>query len=176
MAAIILLAGAAHAGRCGEFIYNKNGMLRKYEYLNLTFSEKLQKHGWFSTSGVSTEATTAGSDPGVSTGQTKGMSQLSSSRDDCSLFATGSREYRDYIAQNMLEIKKEMALGEGGHLEILAGVHRCSTIGRVMFDRSLQRNLSRFIELETNQAVEFADTLRDVVNGDSSLREQCPIG
>ena len=172
---IILISSAAYASPCGELIYNKHGKLRKYEILNLTIFENTKKNGTSTTTGGTTETTTASSDPGVSTGGSVSWGQSLSTRGACKwggLFSSQDR-YFDYIAQNMEIIKKEMALGQGGHLEVLASVHHCGADEKSAFPKTMQNQLGRFIHYNPNQSQQFEATLQSVVS--EHLSETCHI-
>lgn len=155
----------SYANACGEFIYNKKGKLGKYNYLPNTVSENTAKHGSSTSSGVSTESTTAVSDVGVSTGASQGWQQSSSTKGECKwmgLFASRD-EYKDYLAQNMQEIKQEISKGEGGHLEILASAFECDSAGRKLMPSSLQRNLERFVDLDSKNSDQFVKALNETI-------------
>lgn len=155
---------------CGELVYNKHGKFRKYEYVPNTATENTKKHGYSTTSGVSTEGSTASSDPGVSTGVTQSNQQSTSTKGECKwggLFASRD-EYKEYLAQNISEIKNEMALASGGHLEILASAFDCNQEGRQKLPKLLQKNFSRFVSLEAPQSTEFAASIKQVVDFDLS--------
>ena len=163
----------SHANACGEMIYNKNGKLRKYQYMPNTISENSAKHGSSTSSGVSTEMTTAGSDVGVSTGATAGYGQFSSTKGECKWFGLFSshQQYHDYLAQNLTEIKQEMSLGKGGHLQILASAFECNSQGQKQINQVFQKNFGRFVDFQAQNADQFAKTLNDVV--DTELAESC---
>lgn len=169
--AILLVVQVASATACGDFIYNKNGKFRKYEYMNNTGMENTKKHGYSSTSAATTEGSTASTDPGVSTGVSQSHLQSTSTRGECKwggLFAS-KEEYSDYLAQNMYEIKNEMSLGQGGHLEILAAAFTCTKNDKKALSHILQKNFEIFVEYEPNQSKEFADSLKLVIEKNPSL-------
>ena len=176
---LTIVASSAHATKCGEYIYNKQGLLRKYEYLPLDISESTKKHGSMSSSwGASTESSTASSDPGVTTGQWNSSSQAVSSYGDCKLpMPWASRvEFQRYIAQNLNEIKREMALGKGGHLEMLATGFGCHGAGKDVFQKAAQRNLDKFVDFTADQAGGFAASLDEMVTQDASIASLCTLG
>ena len=163
----------AFATPCGELIYNKNGWLRKYEVLPLTLGEAFKKHGSSSSSKGTIESTTASVDLGVSTGGSVSWGQSLSTRGECKwagLFAS-AETYHRYLAQNLDEIKKEMALGGGGHLELLASAHDCRDSAHAGFARAMQRHLPEFIDYSPEQAAKFGDQILQVISQD--LPESC---
>lgn len=161
---VSVFVNSAYADKCGEFVYNKKGMLRKYEYLNLHLTENTKKHGSSSsTFGITTESTTASSDPGVYTGQVIGSSQSLSSWGECKFNPTalmdlfGSREeYKDYIAQNLEEVKKQMAQGDGGHLHTLAAAHHCEAPA---FGIAAKASLVNIVDLGIDKTDEFLNEM-----------------
>lgn len=162
---LFMFSSAAHATPCGEFIYG-HGMLKKYEYAPLNLTEGTKKHGSSSSSGYSTDGTTAAVDPGVTTGTFASTKQSSLTEGACKWMGmklSSKREYEQYIAQNMDEIKNEMAAGKGGHLQILASAHSCSEQGREVFPKVIRKNFERFVDLTSSQASAFGDQLTDVV-------------
>jgi hypothetical protein len=168
----LLIPQFASATACGDFIY-KHGKFRKYEYMNNTASENTKKHGSSTTSAATTEGSTASSDPGVSTGVSESHQQSSSSKGECklsNLFAS-KEEFREYLAQNTYEIKHEISLGKGGHLEILAAAFSCTEKGNEALSKVLQKNIELFVDYEPSQSREFADSLKLVV--EKNLGQHC---
>ena len=147
---VLVLAQISMATPCGDLIYKKNGKFRKYEYMNNNGMENTKKHGSSTTAQVSTEGSTASTDPGVSTGLTQSHTQSTSTRGECIWggFFVSHTEYQDYLAQNMHEIKNEMAKGQGGHLEILASAFTCGEFGKKGLSTVLQKNFNKFVDLE----------------------------
>ncbi len=164
---VFSFSGVAYASKCGEFVYNKKGMLRKYQYLNLHLTENTKKHGSSSSSfGITTESSTASIDPGVYTGQVTGAAQSTSSRGESKMDPTammdlfGSREeYKDYIAQNLDEVKKEVAQGDGGHLHTLAAAHRCDALA---FGKTAQKSMERIVDLDVSSTEAFLVSMNAV--------------
>lgn len=173
---ISVLAPFAQATKCGEVIYNKHGMWRKYNYLPLDLSELIKKHGSISwTSPATTETSTASTDPGVSTGVSDSQTQSVSTRGECKwggFFGVTDREdFEKYVEQNMNEIKTQMSMGQGGHLEVIAGFMGCSqaaVIGPVM-----QKNMNQFVDFNSQDAKMFVDRLGKVLSTETSLANQC---
>lgn len=171
---IIFFAQFAAATQCGDLIYNKNGKFRKYEYVNNTGIENTKKHGSSTTVQVTTEGSTASVDPGVSTGVSQSHSQSTSTRGECKWggFFVSHNDYKEYLAQNMHEIKNQMAKGQGGHLEILASAFTCDESGKKALSKVLQKNFGEFVDYEPANAAEFAASLKHVVEGTPALHCQ----
>ncbi len=150
---------------CGEFVYNKHGMLKKYVYLPLNISENTKKHGTMSSSGNTTEASTAFVDPGVYTGMSTGSAQSISSWGQCSFLkvigVTKARE--QYIEQNMEDIKDHFARGEGEHIKALAFLSQCPQNKEQEFATKMQSNLEKFIDFKSNEAIGFAKEIDELV-------------
>lgn len=170
-ATVLVLAQIAAATPCGDFIYNKNGKFRKYQYMNNTGIENTKKHGSSTTFQHSTEGSTASVDPGVSTGVSSSSMQTSSTYGECKWmgYYANYSEYKDYLAQNMHEIKNEMAKGQGGHLEVLASAFTCGEDGRKGLSSVLQKNFDKFVDLQPTQSAEFANSLKQVVEANPNL-------
>lgn len=171
----IFLTPFANATKCGEVVYNKHGKLRKYNVLPLDLSEAWKKYGSSSTSNATTETSTASVDPGVSTGASDSQTQSLSTKGDCKwggFFGNADRrDFQNYVEQNMNEIKNQIALGEGGHLEILAAFSGCSQAK--VLGRSLQKNMRQFVDLGEQQASDFVDRVRTIIVSNPQLSEQC---
>lgn len=170
-ATLLISAQMAAANPCGDMIYNKNGKFRKYEYMNNTGLENTKKHGSSTTFQHSTEGSTASVDPGVSTGVSSSSMQTTSTNGECKWmgYYANYSEYKDYLAQNMHEIKNEMAKGQGGHLEVLASAFTCGENGKKSLSGVLQKNFSKFVDLEPTQSTEFANSLKQVVEENPNL-------
>jgi hypothetical protein len=167
----------ARATPCGEFIYNKNGWLRKYKWLPNTATENTKKNGIASsTIQPSIEQTTASVDPGVSTGATISETQSMSSYGPCSFMKimTGKAELRrEYIKENLEDIKKQAAVGRGGHLESLALMSRCSPMSSQRMAVLMQKDLSRIYDFAPSRAADFATYIDSLIDSDRELGLQC---
>lgn len=175
LALFLFLAPLAHATKCGEVIYNKHGKLRKYNALPLDLSEAWKKYGSSSTANATTETSTASVDPGVSTGVSDSNTQSVSTQGDCKwggFFGSADRrDFQNYVEQNMNEIKNQMAVGQGGHLEILATFAGCSQAKA--FGHGLQKNMNRFVDLSDDESHAFVERIQEVISADTQLSNQC---
>jgi hypothetical protein len=175
---IIALMGTemALANKCGEFIYNKKGWLRKYEHMNLTLTENTQKHGTSTTSGISTESSTASSDLGVWGGHMSSYAQVTSSKGPCSLGGIFSYNAREkYINQNIAEVKKEFARGEGKHLETIVYFSQCSQSSVSRFANVIKENITQFSKLKKDDAKTFSTKIDELIKNDEQLSKSCAI-
>jgi hypothetical protein len=175
VAFITLLSPLAQATKCGQVVYNKHGMLRKYEVLPLDLSESWKKHGISSTSGATTESSTASSDPGVSTGGSDSQTQSTFTKGDCKWWGIFSqlsnRDYQNYVEQNFNEINSQIAVGQGGHIEMLSLIVDCAPTANL--GQSLQKNMSQFVDLTENDSQVFLERVRGVINTNSQLSKLC---
>lgn len=169
-------AQISHATKCGQFIYNKYGMLRKYNWIPNTPSENTKKHGiTSSTIKPSTEHTTASVDPGVSTGATTAGTQYWSSWGACSfLNVMKGADYRQkYLQENFEDIKKQVAIGNGGHIESLAAMNSCphSVAQRLGF--VLQNNYEQISGFSETRASELTLHIEKLIHSDQVLNQAC---
>lgn len=172
---IFFLNGVAYADmyKCAQMVY-KDGMFKKYEYKGNTWGANTKKNGVFSsTTGSTTETTTASVDPGVSTKQLLSTTQYSSSWGECSAIDYHiTQEFRsNYIKQNIVEIKKQISVGEGYHLASLAFLSGCKQIDRTGWISTLQKNFEGLYDANTE--LQFDRQLQSLINSDSTLASQC---
>ena len=172
---LFLVNGVAHADmyKCAQMVY-KDGMLKKYEYKGNTWGANTKKHGVFSsTTGSTTETTTASVDPGVSTKQLLSSAQYSSSWGECSAIDYEiTQEFRsDYIKQNIVEIKKQISVGDGYHLASLAFLSGCKQIDRAEWTTTLQKNFETLYD--ASNEVQFDKQLQQLIHSDRALASQC---
>ncbi len=150
---------AFNSGSCSSLIYN-NGWWRKYPDLGIgekgiNLSIKATSRGSSGSSNWSTQGTTASTDPGVSTKSSQSFTQSISSWGPCSLIGSAEdmRKLRDlYYAQNKDGVLKELAQGNGDHLEVMAFFGRCDMKAQKEFNTSMQKNFGNLvIEVEDNK-------------------------
>ena len=169
------------ATKCGEFIYNKKGMLKHYEWTPNSASENTKKGGVFmgATTHPSTENSTATVDPGVSTGATTGTTQSFSSYGDCSYWGAIKESlhgsYRHiYIRENLDGIKKQAALGSGGeHMASIAVMSKCSGQAGTRLGFLLQKNYSAVADVDVAHSDAFDSYVDHLISTDPVLSAQC---
>ncbi len=128
---------------CGEVLYNKHGMLGTYRYANLNITEGSKKFGYTSwSSGVSTENTTAVTDPGVTTGASTYTKQVLSTVGECKWFGLVyiQEKRKEFIAQNIEVLKNELAFGQGEFSKILLSSYACDSNATESLAKSIQQN------------------------------------
>lgn len=172
-----ILSTAAHADmyKCAQMVY-KDGWFRKYETLGNTWGANTKKHGVVSSlAGSSVEKTTSSVDPGVTTGNNVSTTQYSSSWGECSMLDYHiTRQMRDdYIDQNMGEIKRQIALGEGYHVDSLAYISGCKGIERANWSQTLQKGTGQFYDIQNGPA--FSRQIDTLINGSQDLKSNCHI-
>lgn len=165
----------ADAYTCAKMIY-KDGWLRKYELLGNTWGANTQKHGAVSsTTGSSIEKTTSSMDPGVFTGQMLSTVQYSSSWGECSMLDMYiTKQMREeFIEQNLGEIKREVAMGQGHFVDSLAFVSGCKNLDQAQWSQELQQRTADFYD--TASGKEFAGVLDQVIEAQPDLKSNCAI-
>ena len=160
---------------CARMVY-AGGWLKKYEYLGNTWGANTKKSGVTSSSVHSSiEKTTSSVDPGVSTKNWVSSMQYTSSWGECSMIdsAITMKMREDYIEQNADEIKSEIAMGDGIHVDSLAFVSGCHGINEAQWKKSLQDRAVKFYE-RTN-AKDFASDLNDMIQSSQDFASHCSL-
>jgi hypothetical protein len=163
----------ADAYSCAKKVY-ENGWLRKYDYKGQTWGAGTKKSGvTSSTIHLSTENVTSSVDPGVTTGQYMSSTEYSSSWGECSMVDMEiARQFRDdYIDQNLHEIKKQIAIGDGYHLESLATLSGCKGENGATWKRTLQSHTGELYDVESGR--EFSDKLDTIIQHQQELNAVC---
>tara|TARA_B100001248_G_scaffold262510_1_gene259016 strand:- start:3724 stop:4290 length:567 start_codon:yes stop_codon:yes gene_type:complete len=165
----------ANAYKCAKMVYS-DGWLIDYEYLGNTWGANTKKHGALSsTFGSSIEKTTSSVDPGVYTGQAMSSMQYSSSWGDCSMldYHITKKIRKDYIEQNIHEIRKQIALGHGIHIDSLAFLSGCKGIEQNRWLHNLRQNTEIFYEAENADG--FVLGLDSMIQSDRNLNRKCQM-
>lgn len=124
-----------------------------------------------SSSEASPESTTASSDPKYTVNKLSSVSQYFSSWGPCSFIGLNDmKEQRDrYYAQNQEEILREIAMGRGEHLLVLADMSLCETTAREKFVSQLQNHMEQFINLDGP----VSSTMDKLIENDQTLTTAC---
>jgi|GEM_PF-1692088 len=165
----------AYAGYydCAKKIY-EGGWFRKYEYKGETWGANTKKSNAISsTTHVATENTTSSLDPGVFTGHFVSMSQYTSSWGACAAVDIEiSQMFRqEYIEQNLHEIKKQIASGEGYHLDSLAVLSGCQGYVSPEWNQTLQSHIEMLYD--ANDGKSFSQVLDQVIEQNPTLATLC---
>lgn len=171
---IIAFPGTSRADyySCSKKIYEQ-GWLRKYEYKGTTWRAASQKSGVFSTIQISTEDITSSVDPGVTTGQFFSSAQYVSSWGECAaadIFVVKNNQEK-YIEQNMTELKKQVALGHGYHVDSLAVFSGCSKADAKIWSKELQAHTAELYDAQSGAA--FGHIVDGIIKGNSELTSSC---
>lgn len=151
-----------------------DGWLKKYEYLGNTWGANTKKSGSSgSASGSTTENTTASVDPGVSTGKMQSSTQYSSSWGECSILEMNiTQQMREnYIDQNVVELRKQIAQGSGHHLMSLAFLSGCNQLDSSLWSKTLQDQTSQFYEAQTG--AQWSEILNKSISSEPELSSRC---
>lgn len=174
---LMILSAKASADQysCAKMVY-KDGWLTKYEHLGNTWGANTKKHGVVSSSvGSSVEKTTSSVDPGVITGQFMSSVQYTSSWGECSILEMNitQKMREDYIEQNMPEIKRQIAIGYGYHVDALAFVSGCRQLERAEWSRDLQKNTASLYDIKDGR--HFSKKLDNIIKANASFKVNCHI-
>ena len=173
--ALLSFSSVGHADyySCYKKIYEA-GWLKKYEYKGNSWSANTKKSGALSsTLGVSLENTTSSVDPGVSTGDFVSSSQYASSWGECAAVdMLISKNVRDgYIEQNLLEIKQQVAMGQGYHLASLTVLSGCTGAQQATLSKELQSHVGELYDSKNGEA--FGQKLDVIIHQNSDLNTAC---
>jgi len=161
-----------------------NGFFRAYKYEGPIGSEAYSNESTQATKSegttkgystdVSTERSTYTFDPGGTTHQSTSSLNYTSSSGDCSVMGMQqNREERDhFIALNSVEIKKEIAIGQGSFLALLAEYTLCDANVVPEFNRAMKSNFDRFIDAPVEG---ISTEISHVLNSSPSLKSGCGL-
>lgn len=121
----------------------------------------------------STEASTISTDSGVWTKYTTAPSQWISSTGACSLLAFHQNLFdrEIYIAENLEEIKTDLARGQGEHVNVLAYLS-CEDGVASQFRNALRENFETLYEAD-NQAVFLSEEIDRITLSTPALKNRC---
>lgn len=152
-----------------------NGWYKKYEYggIDQPLTKATKKHGSSKgTSATSTEGSTATFDPGYTTNVYTSHTQFTSSWGACDSIALERLEKirENYYAQNKPEILKQMARGQGPHLDVLASLNLCDAESRSSMATQFQKNIRSFMDVQEGGYGKAVDSL---IHQETSLSSAC---
>ena len=169
---------AIDSAKCSKML--NNGWFKKYEYggvgdynLNMITKATKKEGSTVAYSQVITEATTAISDPGYSTNVSSSQTQSTSSWGDCSLFARQRmQDYQEkYIEQNYVQLLKQISIGGGEHLQMLAFFNICENEAYSGFNEVLQKNYGNISQLQGGKNV--VKKIKIVLKSNKKLQKSC---
>ncbi len=142
-----------NSSSCTNFVYK--GWWKKYTAFGIgeagfnNMIKTTSRGSWlYGTTDYSGQSTTSSSDPGVWSQASTSQTQSTSSWGPCSLLADASelRKLRDlYYAQNKDSFLKELAQGQGQHLEVMAFFGRCTNTSQSEFNTKMQKHYSDLV-------------------------------
>lgn len=170
-------AFAIDSAKCSRML--NDGMWKKYKWggmgesnANAITAETRSSGPTTATSRISTEGTTAISDPVYYTNVSRSQTQSTSSWGDCSLFSLLERKLQreQYVRQNFDQIKKDIANGDGLHMETLSWFSLCDDQAQGSFNETLQK---KFDQLGSSSESDFSKNMDQIVAASTSLTGKC---
>lgn len=181
--ALVLLA-LAPAARAYDFDkcfkrQTELALYRKYDYKYagpwwITCRTSGKESSFAVSSESSTEHSTMSLDPGVSTGDMTSSSQFSSSWGECAAWGKTKkqRERESFVAQNLDDLKRDVAFGRGETLDALAYYSDCDGGAQWRFAAALQDGYADL----AGRAGDFTVMVDSVIRRDAVLRAHCAVG
>lgn len=172
-----LPAFAIDSAKCSTML--NDGMWKKYKWGGVGESnakamtaETKTAGSTTATSRISTEGSTAISDPVYYTNISRSQTQSLSSWGACSLFALQERKQQreQYVRQNFDQIKKDIANGDGLHMETLSWFSLCDDQALDSFNETLQQ---KFVKLGSSAEADFSKNMDQIVADNKSLTGKC---
>ena len=160
---------------CAKMVYSA-GWLKKYDTLGETWGANTKKMGILSSVAHSSiEKTTSSVDPGVTTKTFVSTVQYTSSWGECSIldYQITMQMRKDYIEQNADEIKTQIAMGDGIHVDSLAFVSGCHDLNETAWKKSLKERAVKFYE--SKDATDFVNSLDEMIKSDKNFAGHCSL-
>ncbi len=157
--AIIFQSISGHAldeKKCSKML--NEGWFKKYKFGGIgngywqPLSQETKSAGsTTAASNSTTEGTTAVSDPGYTSNVMTSETQSTSSWGECSFISLKKMQTQQiaYIEQNAISIDREIALGDGGHIDSLIDLNLCDKNISSEFKNTLQKNFKIYSSLDT---------------------------
>ena len=79
----------------------------------------------------------------------------------------------DYIDQNLHDIKKQIAQGQGHHVDSLAFISGCKGIDRAQWSSSLQSQTAELYSVKSGKA--FSQQLDSMIQSKTGLNSKCKM-
>jgi hypothetical protein len=160
------------SSRCASFV--DDGLYTKYKYMGPGegFTKASKDQGSVKGfSAPSTEGSTASLDPKYSSHQSSSLGQYLSSTGPCAMIGLNEMKERreKYFVQNKDEILREIAKGQGEHLNVLATYSLCEKQSFNQFSQKLQQNMDQFL----NRKESYGEVIDTSVKSDQHLVDAC---
>ncbi len=169
---------ALNDNKCSKML--NDGWFKKYKFggiapsVHKAITQETKSEGsTTATSNITTEGTTAVSDPGYTSNVMTSETQSSSSWGDCSLIALKLRQDQQiaYVEQNSITLEREISFGDGGHLDSLADFNFCETDSVAAFKIELKSNFTKINGLKSS--VEKIKYIKQIIRSNSKLNKTC---
>lgn len=170
-------AWALDDNKCSNFL--NDGWYMKYKWAGIgsaqqkaVTAETRRTNTTAATLKVNTQNTTASSDPKYWGNVTTSNAQFTSSWGPCSALGLQLRQQERelYVAQNLEEIKKDVANNKGGHLEVLSWFSMCEDSAVAEFNSKLQQAMPELVNLS---APEFSKKVDAIIAASPELSQRC---
>lgn len=179
LAVISTSAFAVDSRKCSNML--NNGLWKKYKYggvgeSNINAMSQGTKRDGSSTasSDVSTEGTTAISDPKYTSNVSTSQTQSLSSWGECSAFAKTKELKKDreiYVAQNQTEVMIDIARGEGEQLKVLTFYSACSPDAYAELSSKLQKSISQSQTMPDSKSL--CASIDQIISQSADLKTKC---
>jgi hypothetical protein len=102
---------------------------------------------------------------------------ISSGTSNCDAkgFDTSSLEQERFVADNFSGVSKEMAVGEGEQLTVLAGLMGCPAVQQTRFNTVTQQNYAAIFASDTTTPSEMLTAVKTVMSSDAELSTACIV-
>jgi hypothetical protein len=159
-------------------IFTKRAMLRKYDYKYMWGSSDTLTRGKEGTVQVtsknSTQGTTAGIDPGITTGQFKVWSLSISSKKPCGFFAGNWARREEFIAASGDDVLRDIARGGGEHMHTVAILSGCRDGAVARLFEAARRDFDALQQQQLTSG-SFSQELDSIIARDAALSLACPM-
>jgi hypothetical protein len=159
-------------------ILTKRAMLRKYDYKYMWGSSDTLTRGKEGTVQVtsknSTQVTTAGVDPGMTTGEFKVWSMSISSKKPCHLFAENWARREEFIAASGDDVLRDIARGSGQHMRTVAILSGCRDQAVARLFEAARRDFDALQQQQLTSG-SFSQELDSIIARDAALSLACPM-
>lgn len=172
-------AFAVDSRKCSNML--NNGLWKKYKYggvgeYNINAMTQGTKRDGSSTasSDVSTEGTTAISDPKYTSNVSTSQTQSFSSWGECSAFAKTKELRKDremYVAQNETEVLIDVARGGGEHMKVLTFYSACSPEAYPELSAKLQKAIGESESIPDSKFL--CASIDKIITQSSELKSKC---
>lgn len=175
---VVSHAEAIDSSKCSAMM--NDGLYKKYKWqgvgesnANSITGETKSQGTILASSKISTETSTAALDPKHWTHVSYSQTQSTSSTGECSAFALEKRALeRDlYVAQNFDQIRKDIANGNGRHVQALAWFSLCDDSSQDDFAHELQRGYASLPSTPGG----FGQGIDRLIGGAPSMSGRCVL-